>query len=371
MLRRLVTRGFKSLRDVDVALGPLTVFVGGNGTGKTSTLEAARFLVEAMQPRARTIAVRLPLYNPGLDRLRTRGHDGPVEISLELGLSAVDCTVEGSFEDLGYVVSVRAEGLSTRSRVSVTPRTDIVEPGYVDLTIEGDVPTMAREAAAGVRMYGLDARAMARPTYSSDEMPRIGHDGRNLATVLSALAGSDRDRFDAIEAELRAFLPNLRRLKIKRVPITVGDAKVAADQVSFDFDNATDVAADEASEGTMLLLGLLTIVESSETPDVTIMLDDLDRALHPDAQRVLVGYLRRLIDKRAGLQVIATTHSPYLVEHLDFDQVLATTLDPTRGSVIQPLIKHPDAARWRDEMSAGEFWSSVGESWVAYGTGAR
>ena len=136
-------------------------------------------------------------------------------------------------------------------------------------------------------------------------------------------------------------------------------------QVVLDFEFARSVSAEQASEGTILLLGLFTVIGGEPGPPMTVMLDDLDRALHPKAQRQLVEHLHRLLDQRPELQIIATSHSPYLVEHLAYDEVLAMTQSPTDGrSLIAPLASHPDAERWRDEMSAGEFWSSVGEDWI-------
>jgi predicted ATPase len=138
--------------------------------------------------------------------------------------------------------------------------------------------------------------------------------------------------------------------------------------VVLDFDFARSVAADQVSEGTLLLLGLLTVISVDADRSMTVMLDDLDRALHPRAQRQLVEHLHELLAKRPGLQIIATSHSPYLVEHLAYEEVLAMTQAPDDGrSVIAPLADHPDAARWREEMSAGEFWSTVGEGWLIEG----
>lgn len=40
MLKRLQVRDFKSLRDLEVEFGRLTVLVGANGCGKSSVLQA-------------------------------------------------------------------------------------------------------------------------------------------------------------------------------------------------------------------------------------------------------------------------------------------------------------------------------------------
>ena len=51
MLKRIHIRNFKSLGDVVVDLGQVTVLIGRSGTGKTNFVEALRFLRDALLDR--------------------------------------------------------------------------------------------------------------------------------------------------------------------------------------------------------------------------------------------------------------------------------------------------------------------------------
>ena len=42
-LTSLVVRNYRSLKEIDVALHPLTVLVGENGTGKSNLIDVLRF----------------------------------------------------------------------------------------------------------------------------------------------------------------------------------------------------------------------------------------------------------------------------------------------------------------------------------------
>jgi predicted ATPase len=44
ILETLAIRNFKSIRDQTLKLGPLNVFIGGNGSGKSNLIEVFRFL---------------------------------------------------------------------------------------------------------------------------------------------------------------------------------------------------------------------------------------------------------------------------------------------------------------------------------------
>ena len=65
------------------------------------------------------------------------------------------------------------------------------------------------------------------------------------------------------------------------------------------------------------------------------------------------------------LQIIATSHSPYLLDHLKPEEVRLTTLREDGSAACARLDQHPEFEKWKDEMSPGEFWSTVGEKWVA------
>jgi predicted ATPase len=131
----------------------------------------------------------------------------------------------------------------------------------------------------------------------------------------------------------------------------------------FDTAVATGLAADQMSEGTLLLLGLLTALHDPFEADV-VLLDDLDRGLHPRAQRNLIELIQALQTTWPELQVIATTHSPYLLDAIEPSQVLLTSLDDTGKVHCCALSNHPEIHRWADTMSTGELWSMVGEDWV-------
>ncbi len=51
MITRLAIAGYRSLRDVRVALGRLTVVTGANGSGKSSLYRALRLLADVAQGR--------------------------------------------------------------------------------------------------------------------------------------------------------------------------------------------------------------------------------------------------------------------------------------------------------------------------------
>jgi predicted ATPase len=94
------------------------------------------------------------------------------------------------------------------------------------------------------------------------------------------------------------------------------------------------------------------------------MIDDFERGLHPVAQADLVKQLRGIQANRPELQIVATSHSPHLLDSFAAEEVLLTSLGDDGYAVVKPLTDHPEYERWKDFMDTGEFWSTVGEGWV-------
>jgi len=377
MITRLKVQGYKALRDLEVSFGQLSVLVGPNGCGKSSVLGAITLL--------RDLALGKSGGNPGPPMPRgiaSRDPEGgrensPISVSMRRELRSRVLHVEGSFESHEEFPQYLDAERSSLKVWFAGGEVAVVHKNWARSTPE------LEESVEDILQYRFDSNAMSQPVYSEVARPRLAPSGENLAVVLDALQGEHRERFESIESDLCRFIPGLRRVRLHRVEMPVWRRVLVGNQyqqvqdnsvghqVVLDFDFAKSVAADQASEGTLLLLGLLTAIGVEPDKPATVMLDDLDRALHPKAQRQLIEHLHALLGQRPQLQIIATSHSPYLVEHLAYEEVLAMTQAREDGrSLIAPLAQHPEAEKWRDEMSAGEFWSSMGEDWIAQGRAA-
>jgi len=100
-------------------------------------------------------------------------------------------------------------------------------------------------------------------------------------------------------------------------------------------------------------------------------MDDIEHGLHPLAQEALIGVLRQVMRKVPELQVVATAHSPYLVDHLRPEEVRLMTTGEDGFAVCGRIVDHPQFDRWKDEMAPGELWSLFGEKWLAEGVAAK
>jgi predicted ATPase len=214
-------------------------------------------------------------------------------------------------------------------------------------------------------------------SYSSDFPPRLGDDGRGLASVIANLKLSHEDHFEQIMEELRRIIPPVRKVRVARKPVRAvlppangvnmipneQTTIVTGEELVLDFQGATGVPAPMVSQGTLLTLGLLTAILGTFAPQL-LLLDDLDHDLHPKAQREFCKFLQRFLEEHPEVQVVATTHSPYLIDVMKPHQVRLTARQDDGSIACAALHEHPKFEQWKEAMLPGEFWSMVGEEWV-------
>ena len=145
---------------------------------------------------------------------------------------------------------------------------------------------------------------------------------------------------------MRRLVPSLQRVFIK--PATVihpsNPNPVTGSKLYFDFGGAKGVPAHHASQGTLVVLALLTVLHGPNRPSV-ILLDDFDQSLHPRAQMELVRMIKELLvlDEFKDTQIIATTHSPYVLDEVSPSDVIAFAVRDDGTVAAKPLSEHPDA----------------------------
>ena len=208
-------------------------------------------------------------------------------------------------------------------------------------------------------LYHFDARRIAAASYSTEENPTLDEDGSNTAVVLAALKLEREEAFDQIESELRKIVPNIERVRVRRIkmPGKKSTAEVqVGNKIFLDFKGASDVPAHAASEGTLISLALLTALCSPNRPQL-FLLDNIDQSLHPQAQMELMRELKLLLDRFPMVQLVATTHSPYILDELDPADIRVFALRQDGSVACRSLSEHPQAEKMRGVLTAGQLWS--------------
>ncbi|MHB1558638.1 MAG: AAA family ATPase [Isosphaeraceae bacterium] len=383
MIEKASFRNFKSLRHVDVDLERLTVFVGPNASGKTSVLEGLRLLSSACDSNTKLSEILSGPQEPEL--LLSRGvQDRELTIAGRENLAEIRLTV--NFERTSETERAqgdRSPGSKYQPRLE-WKRSEDDEAKWSALrngTGATDWPEELRDSSLHrAAMFRFDAAKLASPSYSAETNPRVGEHGEHLASVLAVQALNQPSAFKTLQERVRSIIPSMEGIRFNLVTITkrerqklpsnleslagTVDREYLAHVLLFDFKSAPDIPASHASEGTLLVLALLTVMLGPAPPSL-LLIDDLDRGLHPKAQRDLIPLIRSILHQNPRLQIVATTHSPYILDGLEPKEIRMTWAGEDGVTRCGRMDEHPDFERWKDEMWPGEFWSLVGEQWVA------
>jgi predicted ATPase len=351
MMLRLAISGYRSLRDLRVALGGLNVVTGANGSGKSNLYRALRLLADTAQGRViQSLAEEGGLESTlwagpeSFSRGMKRGEQ-PVQgtvrrnaVSLKLGFSSEDY---GYALDLGLPIPshsafvrdpvIKAEALWTgdvfsrasvfaiRNGPSVRLRGDSgtwqntvrdLAPFDTMMTHCGDARgglelLVLRERMRDWRFYDhfrTDRDAPARRPQVGTYTPVLGNDGADLAAAVQTI------RETGSAAELDAAIGDA--FPGARVEITGVHGYFELEMRQHGL--LRPLKAAELSDGTLRYL-LLMAALMSPRPPALMVLNEPETSLHPD----LLPPLARLVARAAKrTQVIVVSHAETLVTAL-------------------------------------------------------
>lgn len=340
MITSIRLQDFKGHRDTTVPLGRFTVLVGPNGSGKTSVLEALRGLAAALgsTPRPIFLADQEPA-----DLLR-RTSSGPVMI-----------TATSSYENKPWQLSLGFDATGKTESLDAKFDGQLMSPDTAENRF--GLQLLFGEAV----LHHLDPAKIAAGATPAASLAQVSADGGNTAAVLASLKLADDDVFTRIEDALRQIVAGVERIRVRRVTTSAGEIR---EQISLDLRGAAGLPARVISAGTLVTIALLTSVCGASGRRL-VLLDDIDHALHPAAQLALVRQLKRLLELHPHVQIVATTHSPYILDELDPSDVHAFALRDDGTVASKRLSDHPEAERMKGALTTGQLWSLDPEpKWV-------
>ena len=331
MIERFSVKNFKCLVDVDVRLEPFNVLIGENDTGKSSFLEALIWFSDVIQDQGNM--------KKSFDDLCWKKTDFPGAALFE---------AQGRHS--------RKPGKKFTQKVSIRC-SSLKGPFGVGIEHQGEPAPPVGEHVA---KYELSASRLASdsPEKESQESG-LETDGFGLPSVLAQVLLSDRERFDLIESQLHELVPQIHRL-------ILATPKRGRKSLSFKLTGTDwEIPAKQMSDGVLLLLGYLTLANMSSWPDV-LLVEEPEKGVHPRRLKDIVVLLRKMSEKGANrppVQVVLTTHSPYLLDFVKRDEVLVFIRNPDHSVQVTPLRNRDDLDEklGDQDFTLGELWFNEGE----------
>lgn len=400
MIRRIHIQRYKSLRDVDVTLKPLSVLFGPNAAGKSNFIDAlqllsriagSRSLKEAFEPPYRGKPMESFSFDEtGLEGLMQKESVSfQIEADIELSpavIAAVNKEImetkrgqsEANSSDSRKPASfIHHKNLRYRIEIGVSPRSGVlhVSDEYLVALGRNSEPRSSPRAflekmnnRIHLRMEGqshptyfdryLDHAIVSRPHYaphyphltalkkelqswffyyfeprermraptSVKEVRHIGLMGEELAAFLNTLSNLDPRQFNAVEKALHSLIPSITGIRTE--VNKVGEVELSL------MEGAVAMPARVLSEGTLRALGLLALSGVKEPPAV-VGFEEPENGVHPRRIRDIAKILKSRAES-GNTQLIVTTHSPILPDHIP-DDSLFVCQKKNSGTSIEPF----------------------------------
>ncbi|MBS1809099.1 MAG: AAA family ATPase [Acidobacteria bacterium] len=384
MITKIELTNFKSHAHTVIEPGRVTAFVGPNGCGKSSFLEAVNSLIGLLssdiesafgdeerlyeRTRRRTGGFKISLAGSFDNSSWQISFDNDFDISysdLEIsGVMFIHGTNESRFQ---WNLNSQSETLSsfpTKARVLDLIQDAEKAPDFIKLA--GEI---------GESFY---VKANYDDLVAPSDAKKISPTGKGLASVVARQMTEFDEQHKDLESLLCGIVPAVKRIRVRPAEIVRDEIEtikyeggiiplprkrtVNGHELIFDTVSGEKIPARFMSEGTILILGILTIL-TRNLRCKTFLIDDIEAGLHPLAQRQLMKTLKDFAEKH-DRQIILTSHSPYIIDELDAKDVWVMALDKEGVSHAKRLSDHPDADKVLSVLTTGEFASAYDEEWV-------
>ncbi len=311
---------FRSFRKAACRLSPFTLVVGANNSGKSNLL-AAISEWSAVQAAGGSALLHSSAHHQAepneLIVLRMQRRDG--------------ATLSATFDP-------QQKGLISAKRLAIS----LADLGW---RITEPIP-----------IYRLQPEQIGTSEEDVEGSPTIHPNGFGISRVLEPLSSGtrkQRETFARIEREFSRCVPEVEAISL--FSPEKGKRAVQVEQRGI----PKPVPLSELSEGTRLVLAILTLVNQEPAPEM-LLLEDIDRAVHPRLFERLVEFLRGLT--RSGrVQIIATCHNPYLIDEFEEEPEAVVIVEKENGASTLSNMDERIAALLEDgklELPLGEIWFS-------------
>jgi predicted ATPase len=351
MITSVHIENFKCFKNFDIELDKFTVLIGPNGSGKTSFLQA----------------IELSSLVVGLDKQRTPGLENFVpQLRLSLGDHLLWRSQSG--QAMRIVTSFQGTGSKPVPALCVTS-TDGESFAWGPAEAGGDSSELGigqrralQRPLESVGCHRFDPVAMKQPSRLRKMGPVLLENGEGLANAVVSLLGSDRSSFDQLELEFCERFPEYTGLRME--PETLEGTQDVGMALKFPTRTGPTLPAEAVSDGTILSLAFMAVARLSKGPGVLLMVEEPERGVHHASLKEITRTLRELADKKA-VQIVLTTHSPYLLDCVEPEEVRVFRKDSEGAAHAAKLSDYPDVGKWKKHFMTGEIWTGLDENDIA------
>jgi predicted ATPase len=353
MITSMHIENFKCFRDFDIDLGPFNVLIGPNDSGKTAFLQAVGAVVWLGASTRAYVPVPDECVR-GTPREVTWRHDTSLDVLIEAHADLQGGNARGPF--------VRARLFDDPDSGVCSFRSEVVgeeEPPFA--AAKAQLPERWQTSwfpgeSVRAAYYHFDPDALRRPSHLAQGM---GPNGEALPSFLDDINRDDPGSFERIKDEFCRRFPQYAKPRV--VVVSPGNDEPNVLEIRFPTPVGHEFHPDSVSDGVMLSLAFLALVGQPDPPRI-LLVEQPEDGVHHASLKDIVGTLKQLNEEK-GVQVILTTHSPYLLDQVAPEAVHVFTKDEEGAVHARRLSDFEGAGEIGDMFATGEKWTLLSQKY--------
>jgi predicted ATPase len=377
-----------------VSLHGFTIIIGRNGSGKSTLIEALQWLDATMRQDARIASDR---YHGIHDLITLRSRQSPPAFQIELGWSALPsgalclryrvqvqeaadgATAEIVSENLTFLDPAHgdrsliwtADGKRFVGPDESSARAIFTEPDRLALArgggIIGDDDQPGARYLAAARQFWERAvflrlsthrLAQGSPARRKSFEPLLDEEGEKLPALLNELTA---EQTADLVAAVQTIMPDIQGVVVAD-PTRARDERVywsLKEKMPYRGRTGRSLVPIPAwmlSEGTRRVTALLALLHHDPLPSL-LCVEEIENGLDPWTVIEVLKHLQSAASR--GVQIMVTTHSPWLLDHVPASSILLVTRKEGE-TVYQRFADHEDVKRVIGRLPPGMVYVSEG-----------
>ena len=361
MLTSLRIQNFRSIRDASVKLGQVNLFIGPNNSGKSNFLKGIELLAEQQFEPYSPKDYETDLFGKLLFRKAGKFDNDLKGIPYGERIEFDVLANRGNFE-FSYALRMQQE----LSKPSFPFSPYVVKPTLMTPDSEDKQEVSYQQEVLSHQMHQVFIYKVQPTLFQGSSAlssaSKIAADGSNLVQFLFYLSQNYKSVFHRLENDLARCVGNLVAISTPADPSEPGKLKLK-------FFDKNDIGywAEEVSEGVLYFLALLCIVHQPDPPKL-LLLEEPEKGIHPRRIKEVMDFIFELARLR-DIQIILTSHSPYVVDHFADIPECISVFDREEGETVirnaADIMAETNAALAAGGQPPIRYSDGLGEHWVS------
>lgn len=359
LIKAIRIEGFKSIKKLErLELDTVNVLIGPNGSGKSNFVNFFQLLNHAMAEGMQTYVSTRGFAESflHLGAKATSKIEGEVEFTGESGANRYCFTLvpaagdtliftdETLFSKAVDQPDVNEVTLDPGGKESSLLRATSPPMNADELAISRFVKTRLRKNRV-FQFHDTSLASRFRKAADRNDNRHLRSDGGNLSAVLWRLQQKQSKFYRRIVLQLRRMIPGFRDFVLEPE-----DDYILLRWRGHDPEYI--FGPHQLSDGSLRLMALTTLfLQPPEDMPNTIIVDEPELGLHPEAEALLAGMVKSASSRR---QVLLSTQSASFVDHFEPEDVIVCEMSGAETSFHR--LPHEELAAWLEDYTLGEVW---------------